>query len=75
MGELTKQSVGSRLRGLRRGRMLTQQELSDQAQVPLQTLKDIERGKTQNPRFSTLRRLAHALSVEPDQLRPYEDAG
>ncbi|HEX8237730.1 MAG TPA: helix-turn-helix transcriptional regulator [Abditibacteriaceae bacterium] len=56
-------TIGQRLKELRRQNGWEQKELSLQSGVPLQTIKDIERGKTITPRSKTLKPLAGALKV------------
>ncbi len=58
-------TVGQRLKELRRQFGWEQKELSQESGVPLQTIKDIERGKTIKPRSKTLKPLAGALKVTP----------
>ena len=62
------ESVGARVRRLRRARVLTIKELADLAGMRRwKTLQEIERGY-QQPRPSTLRRVAAGLGVEPTEL-------
>jgi transcriptional regulator with XRE-family HTH domain len=66
--------VGRRLRSLRLERYLTQHELADLAGLHELTLQRIESGKAA-PFGKTVRRLAAALGVRPDQLaKPEETA-
>ncbi len=62
------QTVGERIKKLRAQRSLEQKELAELSGVPLQTIKDIERGKTVTPRQKTLRPLAEALKSDPAYL-------
>jgi transcriptional regulator with XRE-family HTH domain len=55
------------LRAWRQRRMLTQRELADAAGVDQGTIVRVERGGF-TPRFSTLRKLAAALKIEPEAL-------
>jgi DNA-binding XRE family transcriptional regulator len=57
----------TRLRALRERKVLTQQELADKAGITRATLSRLEAG-AQNPYPSTIRKLASALSVEPETL-------
>ncbi len=66
-------TVGARVRQARDRLNWEQQDLSDRSKVPIQTLKDIERGKTKAPRAKTLNALAEALGVEAGFLRTGED--
>jgi transcriptional regulator with XRE-family HTH domain len=55
------------LRKLRRAQVLTQQELSRISGVAQDTISDLERGEREaQPR--TIRKLAKALKVEPEEL-------
>jgi len=66
--------VGERIRYLRRRRVLTQKELAEKAGMARwRTVADIEAGR-QQPRPSTLRKIAAALDVEPSALLP-DDPG
>lgn len=56
-----------RLRELRRQRLLSQAELARLSGVGEVTINRIERGHVE-PRLSTLRRLAIALQVSPEEL-------
>jgi transcriptional regulator with XRE-family HTH domain len=60
-------STGARIRDARRRRVLTQKELAELAGLPRVTLVRIETDR-QQPRPSTLRRLAKALGVRPQDL-------
>lgn len=57
----------ARLVQLRTSAVLTQAELADKAGVALLSVHKIERG-TQEPRPSTIRKLARALGVRPQDL-------
>lgn len=46
---------------------MTQQELADEAGIGLRSVVRIENNHTE-PRFSTIRKLADALDLEPRQL-------
>ena len=69
MADRADETVGQRVGRLRDRLLLTQSGLSLASEVPLPTIKDIERGRTQTPHVATLRRLAEALRVEPEYLR------
>ena len=43
---------------------ITYQELSDRSKIPLNTLKNIFRGKTENPRSDTKEAIERALGIE-----------
>jgi transcriptional regulator with XRE-family HTH domain len=58
---------GERLRSLRKGRLLTQEELSRMTGVAQDTISALETGKREaHP--GTIRKLAEALGVEPQEL-------
>ena len=59
--------VGKLLKALRLEARLTQQELASRAAITRSTLSRIERGQKQ-PDAPSLRRLAEALRVEPEEL-------
>jgi transcriptional regulator with XRE-family HTH domain len=66
--------IGDRLRDLRKRALLTQQELADMSGVGVTTIIRIERNQVE-PHGSTIRKLAEALEVEPQELvRRADDA-
>ncbi|MDP9358350.1 MAG: helix-turn-helix domain-containing protein [Chloroflexota bacterium] len=56
-----------KLREWRERRLLTQRELAEKVGMSVGQINRIERG-IHEPRFSTIRKLAEALEVEPDEL-------
>jgi len=67
MGE-TAETIGSRLRALRRAKGWTQRELARRAGVGQPMIADLESGKRDDILAGNLRRLADALVVSVDQL-------
>ena len=59
--------IGDRLRDLRKRALLTQRELADKSGVGVTTIIRIERNQVE-PHGRTIRRLAEALKVEPEEL-------
>jgi transcriptional regulator with XRE-family HTH domain len=59
--------IGDKLKEVRTRRLLTQVQLADKSGVNQVTIARIERNKV-DPRFSTIRRLAEALDVDPTKL-------
>lgn len=59
---------GGVLKELRRGEMLSQAELARKAGLSIYTAQQIEWGNIENPHFSTVRKLAEALGVDPRDL-------
>jgi len=59
--------VGKKLKEARIRRLLTQEELAAKARVSPSTIVNIERDQTV-PHFRTIRKLAHALDVDPTSL-------
>lgn len=57
----------SRLREARERRLLTQEELAERTGLTQTTISRLETGKAR-PRLRTVRRLAEALRVRPEQL-------
>ena len=68
---LTVAPLREKLRTERRRAALTQEELAEKAGVGIATIARIETGDIEEPRVSTLRKLAHALGIEPRDL--FED--
>ena len=65
---MEKDTVGKRLIVIRERRMWTQARLADEAGVSPTTVSGIESGRISRPHFGTLRKLARALGVEPEEL-------
>ena len=59
--------IGANLRRLREARLLTQAQLGETAGVHRDQVSRIERDEVE-PRFSTIRKLAEALGVDPAEL-------
>ncbi len=59
--------IGRNLKRLREERLLTQAQLGEAAGVDRDQISRIERDKVE-PRFSTIRKLAEALDIEPSEL-------
>ena len=59
--------IGEILVAIRRRRMWTQARLADEAGVSPTTVSGIESGRISRPHFGTLRKLAGALEVEPEE--------
>jgi transcriptional regulator with XRE-family HTH domain len=59
--------IGKNLRRVREDRLMTQQELAEAADLNLSTVMRIETDRVE-PRFSTIRKLAKALDVDPREL-------
>ena len=64
--------IGDRLRDLRKRSLLTQKQLADKSGVGVTTIIRIERNQVE-PHGSTIRKLAGALSVAPEELVKTED--
>src|SRR5918999_5585806 len=65
---MERDTVGRRLVVIRGRRMWTQARLAEEAGVSPTTVSGIESGRISRPHFGTLRKLAGALGVEPDEL-------
>ena len=59
--------IGDNLKEVRTRRLLTQVQLAEKSGVNQVTIARIERNQV-DPRFSTMRRLAKALDVDPTEL-------
>jgi transcriptional regulator with XRE-family HTH domain len=64
--------IGAQLKRQRERALLTQGELSERTGIGVPTISKIENGKVE-PRFSTIRKLAHALSIDPRELVEVDD--
>jgi transcriptional regulator with XRE-family HTH domain len=60
--------VGDRLKKIRRRAMLTQEQLARKSGVGVTTINRIEKGRVEDPHFSTLRKLAKACGADPGEL-------
>jgi transcriptional regulator with XRE-family HTH domain len=61
-------SFGRQLIWLRRQKRLSQEKLAEQAGLSLAIISSLEQGLRQDPRLSTMVKLARALGVTLDQL-------
>ena len=59
--------IGKNLRRAREDQLMTQEELAKAANLGLSTVLRIENDRVE-PRFSTIRKLAQALDMDPRQL-------
>jgi transcriptional regulator with XRE-family HTH domain len=59
--------IGNNLRRAREDRLLTQEELAGAAGLGLSTVVRVENDQVE-PRFSTIRKLAKALDMDPREL-------
>jgi transcriptional regulator with XRE-family HTH domain len=66
--------IGKNLHRVREDRLMTQQELAEAADLNLSTVMRIENDRVE-PRFSTIRKLATALDVDPRELTRKENQG
>lgn len=66
-------TIGARLQRVRERKLITQADLSVTAGVTEATISRIENGRSGPTRFSTVRKLAEALGVDPVWLMYGED--
>jgi transcriptional regulator with XRE-family HTH domain len=64
----TGELIGGRIKELRESAGMTQQQLAGKAGISLSNLSQIEQGKKDDPRISTLVAIADVLSVSLDVL-------
>ncbi len=60
--------VGARLKEAREARFKSQRDLAREAGVSPTTIMHLETGQNPNPRLSTVRKIADALGVDPNEL-------
>jgi transcriptional regulator with XRE-family HTH domain len=60
--------IGERIRSLRTARGLSQEEAARRSGIGLKSYGDLERGRTRDPHYSTLRGVARALDVGVEDL-------
>ncbi len=65
---MERDTVGRKLAIIRERRMWTQARLAEEAGVSPTTVSGVESGRILRPHFGTLRKLARALGVEPEEL-------
>ncbi len=65
---MDRSAVRRNLAALRERRMWTQVRLAEEAGISPTTVSGIENGRISRPHFGTLRKLAGALGVEPEEL-------
>jgi transcriptional regulator with XRE-family HTH domain len=65
---MDRSAVGANLVALRERRMWTQVRLAEEAGVSPTTVSGIENGRISRPHFGTMRKLAVALGVGPEEL-------
>jgi transcriptional regulator with XRE-family HTH domain len=65
---MQRSTLGMKLVVIRERRMWTQARLAEEAGVSPTTVSGIESGRISRPHFGTLRKLARALGVEPEEL-------
>ena len=63
-----KSILSGNIKKLRKQKKLSQDKLARVADIPYNTLVKIESGKSNNPTFETLTKLADALGVSLDEL-------
>lgn len=65
---MDKRTVGQRIRELREGRKLTQQQLAKAIGIKQGSLTQLETGKSKSPASTTLTKLARLFEVDPEWL-------
>jgi transcriptional regulator with XRE-family HTH domain len=66
--------IGERIRSLRTARGLSQEEVARRTGIGLKSYGDLERGRTRDPHYSTLRGVARALGVRVEELLEEQSA-
>jgi len=66
-------TIGGRARWARLRAAMSQDDLSERTAIPKATISRIENGHNQRPRFTTIRKLADALGVDPGWLLVGDD--
>jgi transcriptional regulator with XRE-family HTH domain len=61
-------TIGENIKRLRNKKGISQDKLSKLADVSLNTIVKLEIGRSPNPTFDTLRKIAKALDITLDQL-------
>ncbi len=66
--QLMENSIGQSIKHYRQLQGLTQRELADRSGVKYTTITKIETGLIEDPSFSKVSKLSHALGIATDQL-------
>lgn len=66
---------GETIKRLRRRRLLTQHDLARESKLGFATVQRLEAGQVDYPRPATIRRLADALNVAPEELFANDEDG
>jgi len=61
-------TIGENIRKIRQKKKISQDRLSKEANLALNTIVKLETGKNPNPTFETLQKIAKALDVSLDEL-------
>lgn len=64
---------GTKLQRVRKRRLMSREELAAKTGLHRDHIGRLERGEVEAPRMGTIRDLAEALSVEPDEILDLED--
>lgn len=62
------ETIGSKIKSLRKEKEMTQEDLARKANIPYATLMKIENDTVENPTIKTVQKLAVALGVAVDNL-------
>jgi transcriptional regulator with XRE-family HTH domain len=65
--------IGAEVRQWRQAYGMSQAELARRAKISLQAMNDLEQGRTKDPRFSVMQRIARVLGVSLDHFSATED--
>lgn len=67
-------TLGEQIRDKRQQYGMTQAELARRSHLSLQAMNDLEQGRTKDPRFSVMQRIARVLGFSLDSLEALPDA-
>jgi transcriptional regulator with XRE-family HTH domain len=62
-----------KIKSIMKSRKITYEELSEKSKIPLNTLKNIFRGKTLNPRIDTVEAIEKALGLDKEVVQGVSD--
>ena len=62
-----------KIKSIMKSRKITYEELSAKSKIPLNTLKNIFRGKTLNPRIDTVQAIEKALGINENKIELSEE--
>lgn len=61
-------TIGAKIKQIRKDKEMTQEELARKADIPYATLLKIENDTVQNPTINTIKKISSALNISVDDI-------